>query len=87
MAEYIEREALIQALWDEVENGNVLGPEDTEKLIRNAPAADVAPVVRCKDCDYYEGDECVCPYIFMSDGAHLWTNPDDFCSYGERRTE
>lgn len=46
---------------------------------------DEVNVVRCKDCEYYEGDECVNPYIWMSDGAHLYTDPDDFCSYGERR--
>lgn len=46
---------------------------------------DDVEVVRCKDCEYYEYDECGNPYIFMSDGAHLYTDPNDFCSYGERR--
>lgn len=51
----------------------------------DAPTIDAVPVVRCKDCEYYEMDECVCPYICMSDGAHMYTNPDDYCSYGERK--
>lgn len=55
--------------------------------IDNAPTIDAVPVVRCKDCEYYDGDECQCPYIFMSDGAHMYPDPDDFCSYGERREE
>lgn len=51
------------------------------------PAVDAVEVCRCKDCIYYEAEECVCPYIWMSDGAHLWTGVNDFCSYGERRSE
>ena len=46
---------------------------------------DVVQVVRCKDCQYYDSGECVNPNVYMSDGAHLYTAHDDFCSYGERR--
>jgi len=56
-------------------------------MISAQPTIDAVPVVRCKDCEYYENDECANPYIFMSDGAHMYTDPDDFCSYGERREE
>lgn len=54
------------------------------RLIEDAPAADVAPVVRCKDCKYYKPDEyefgCGC------DGGLVYVKAnDDFCSYGERR--
>ena len=42
-------------------------------------------VVRCKDCEYFEAEECVNPYIFMSDGAHLYTGVNDFCNHGERK--
>lgn len=42
-------------------------------LIRNAPAADVAEVVRCKDCAEY--GHCGCLEI---------SKPDDFCSYGRK---
>lgn len=51
----------------------------------NIPDADAVEVVRCKDCEYYENGECVSPYIYMSDGAHLWPDEDFYCSYGERR--
>lgn len=53
--------------------------------IDDEPTVDAVEVVRCKDCEYYESDECGNPYIWMSDGAHLYTQPQDFCSYGERR--
>ena len=42
----------------------------------------VAPVVRCKECKYY-GDEHFCPLLSLAD----YTDPDDFCSYGERKEE
>lgn len=44
----------------------------------NIPSADVAPVVRCKDCAHLYGTLCtVC--------GLLPRKPDDFCSYGERK--
>lgn len=54
--------------------------------IRNAPAADVAPVVRCKDCKYGDYDSkpdgaMVC--LRTKDG--FWRKETDFCSYGERK--
>lgn len=57
MAEYIERGALMQFPirrdhYDR-ENGNehfINGIESVLEYAENLPAADVAPVVRCKDC-------------------------------------
>lgn len=48
------------------------------------PTADVAPVVRCKDCKFFCIDDdgfCSC------DCCGGLTHPDagDFCSYGERK--
>ncbi len=49
------------------------------------PAADVAPVVRCKDCEHY--DMGVCLKIYSDGNVHpeAWQErkPEDFCSYGE----
>ena len=42
------------------------------------PAADVAPVVRCKDCTHLYGTLCIACGL-------LPRKPDDFCSYGERK--
>ena len=51
--------------------------------IRNAPTVDAVPVVRCKDCTYYdhsyEGDFC------SSTGAGM--DEDGYCSDGERRED
>ena len=71
MAEYIEREAAIESLpvaWDSAINA-----------LRNAPSADVAPVVRCRDCKYHNKPPCPMRLSFN------WTEDNDFCSYGERK--
>lgn len=70
------------------------------RMIDDAPAADAAPVVRCKDCKHAEsylrpdgktGVYCRCPVsIFDYANGYVFTpsrNVDDFCSYGERRDE
>lgn len=49
--------------------------------LENIPAADVAPVVRCKDCKYNRGSKkCLNPDSFFA-----VPKDDDFCSYGERK--
>lgn len=50
--------------------------------------ADIVEVVRCKDCKYcfdaiMGGMWCEHPDNIMP----LGSNPDDFCSYGERKEE
>ena len=57
--------------------------------LQKVPAADVAEVVRCKDCEY------VRPTINVHTGeqAGIWcalhdiinVSPDDYCSRGERK--
>ena len=77
----VDKDELIRALQydrDQYEKGFADG-------VRANLGEDVAPVVRCKDCQYYDGGECVNPNVYMSDGAHLYMSQDDFCSYGERR--
>ena len=63
--------------------------DDTLDYIDSEPAADVAPVVRCKDCKHY--DMGVCLKIYSDGNAHpeAWQSrkPEDFCSYGERKDD
>ena len=50
-------------------------------LLKNAPAADVAEVVRCKDCKHRtEYGNCGHP---RQKGVLPSAYPFDFCSYGE----
>lgn len=87
MAGYIERAAAIDAVSEvyyDTPDVN-LSAENFEAAINAIPAADVAPVVRCKDCKYGDYDSkpdgaMVC--LRTKDG--FWRKETDFCSYGER---
>lgn len=61
------------------------GMKNIKELINAIPAADVAPVVRCKDCDGCQvsddGKYVICCRLGIS--TEFW----DFCSYGERKDE
>lgn len=58
--------------------------------IRNAPAADVAPVVRCRDCEYARdlgfkfGSLVHESWFCIYNGPHT-TGANDFCSHGQKR--
>jgi len=90
MAEYIERGALMQFPirrdhYDR-ENGNehfINGIETVLEYAENLPAANVAPVVRCKDCKHYEPEEYEFGCVFA--GGLSYVKADDYCSYGERK--
>ena len=49
--------------------------------------ANRVPVVRCKDCKYYKQNPWIKEENMMCMCWRNWlaTDPDDFCSYGERR--
>lgn len=85
MAEYIEREALDKKLTAAAvndENKNCNTWSNAIGVLYTLPAADVAPVVRCKDCKHHYG--CNVHFCARLDIAC----PDDsdfFCSYGERK--
>ena len=57
--------------------------ESGKKVIEHLermPSADVVQVVRCKDCEYFD----IRHWCNLNENDF---NPDDFCSYGERREE
>ena len=93
MAEYIEREALIDALqayqYDAGKDGFGI-----MVVIGVQPAADVAPVVRCWECQHRETTDCpMCHeeyYVDEDDGGDYYlvdraVDPNGFCSAGERK--
>lgn len=102
MAEYIERKKLEEAfdnadpdICESYPDGYSdwgFGRENVRDVISGVPSADVAPVVRCKDCKHCRElnrkDRIEEAY---ADGVLWCTNqsdgvwPDDYCSYGERR--
>ena len=86
MAEYINREETKRELSEwfiSLNRPHLLSRDDTMFLLDNIPAADVAPVVRCKDCAHKtEMGNCGHPrYHGILPSAY----PYDFCSYGVRK--
>jgi hypothetical protein len=94
MAEYIEREAVIDRLKRNLGACNPgsfseLCYRDAIETVKRFPASDVAPVVRCKDCNHYEMGVCLKIYSDGNVHPEAWQprRPEDFCSYGERKEE
>ena len=98
---YIEREKAIEAFDDpSVERyyGDV-DPDSVIRVINSIPAANVRPVVLCRDCvNYVESDEakgdkmCVIDAEWcVEDGCYYgftaYTPPDWFCAGGKKREE
>jgi hypothetical protein len=57
--------------------------------MQRIPTVDAEPVVRCKDCLYWESAIGFCHQNSQYyNGGESWDiyQPDDFCSRGERRT-
>jgi hypothetical protein len=91
MAEYIERSAGVSILRAKANMAVLMDSapyfEKAAQMLEKLPAADVAPVVRCKDCKHrvykYMNEE-----IGEIGGCGLFNRAmsnDDFCSYGERK--
>jgi hypothetical protein len=73
MAEYIEHRAAIEA----AKHAWAKGLEPSQ-YIEALPAADVEPVVRCRDCAHLYGSLCAACGLLLR-------KPDEFCSRGERK--
>lgn len=88
--EYIDRDAVLDLLTN---RDVVINPNDEVANIREdvecLPAADVRPVVLCRDCVHYEMGVCLKIYDDGEANKDAWQErkPDDFCSYGEKREE
>lgn len=90
MAEYIDTKYLFKCetcrhhrsgscdTW--CENGEVYSPN-----MSKIPTADVVEVVRCKDCRH--GSKCTDGYYTCRVDHRLAHDEDDFCSYGERKSD
>lgn len=96
MAEYIKRDAIKARLDDLVDWCQDLrkpGLEQALAMLNEEPAADVAPVVRCKDCKHYRNHPNGLCYLHTEpkenarghSGNAVCVEPEDFCSYGERK--
>ena len=76
--DYISREAALKDFEAcNAENTNWT-PQRVKTLLLRQPAADVAEVVRCKDCINYIGSMC----FRCGLGHEVSVDADDFCSRG-----
>lgn len=56
-----------------------------KRYVKSREAADVAPVVRCKDCARRGTPECGMYYECECGQQHTWETDNDFCSLGRKR--
>ena len=95
MADLISRQALLDDIKAAKEHGGmgaVVADTLTRYVKRQAPSADVTPVVRCKDCKHRGKmwGAFGIAYYCRNDKSGLTQMLDyenDFCSYGERRDD
>ena len=80
MAEYIEKQVVLDAVLGEPPDAHY--PSWYAERIKALPAADVVPVVRCKDCEDAQ-NECDGMIICRVYKHIMWLH--DFCSYGKRK--
>ena len=87
--EYIKREDAIRSIadHDEFKGERWIKEAWADYLLEDAKPADVAPVVRCKDCKFAHmtyGGECKYCDAWESEES-LYLDGDFFCAFGERK--
>lgn len=50
---------------------------DIKQFLNEAPTIDAVVVVRCKDCEYYNGEDKYC----VND---IFAKPDGYCMFGRK---
>lgn len=86
--EYIEREAVMQKFADHVRrsNNSDFAPVPTwnqaVQIVEDFPAADVRPVVLCRDCKFRSNEWTGCPKL-----NGTITGDEFFCKCGIKREE
>ena len=92
MSDYIEREAVLAYPMrkDKCDRKHanehfILGIESVIEFVENLPAADVAPVIRCEECRYYQNAKINKKGFLICPASGMEITEDDYCSYGERK--
>ena len=86
-AEYLDRSSLVARMkyyekHTTEESGEHYAYSVALREIRNAPAADVAEVVRCRDCKHLVNATINANGFLICDISDMEIAPDDFCSRG-----
>ena len=63
------------------------GLYEATELLDDLPAADVAEVVRCRECEHWTGIALGmrCKLYSFPPNAWVYSQPDDFCSRGQQK--
>lgn len=93
MSDYIKREDAMKPLYEKWKAAESRGDDDIAEIVKmdyitvsNVPSADVAEVVRCKDCIH--NDQCKHRVVmWVEDPINTWHKDIDYCSYGERKDQ
>ena len=88
--EYIEREYVIKCMEDSYKNAGISAEAKAKmtRWLKKAPAADVRPVVLCRDCKHRDPEDHRCDCGGMErQGCPFPVDDDYFCSYAEKREE
>lgn len=87
MAEYIERADAVKTVLRGRKPENSVAQNRMLSIIQRdlvtMPAAAVAPVVRCKDCEFSHMDGWFCGGVGMM--PEHTTLPESFCDHGRRK--
>ena len=86
--DYIRREDAVKASLEfTVEYLGGAFDEELQKGLKNnldsLKPANVAKIVRCKNCQYHSYDEVFCCYWCEHEGMVREVKPDFYCGYGE----
>lgn len=79
MTDYISREAALKDFEASNAHNPYWTPQRVKTLLLRQPTADVAQVVRCRDCIYRIEGRCFSRTSFLNAPA---VEPDNFCSWG-----
>ena len=85
MVEYIDLEKAIQGIEEDCSEQGYYSKSDAISLLRAQEVADVASVIRCRDCRFCCAG-VMGPWCSLLDGMVV-ISPDAFCSYGRRKED
>lgn len=85
MADYIDRNVLLQKAWDASVKCGYIKAVDVEELLSLPIAEGVTQVVRCKQCAYAKWSKRSKAYYCQRRWAMHKVRERDFCSYGRRK--
>lgn len=83
MADYINREVAIAKLTALEVTEPYATMADAKRVLADIPAADVVPVVRCKNCKYLVNATINSNGFLICHVSDMEIAPEDFCSYAE----